>query len=78
MGELGVLGHAAFYCLCMLDWSATYRSNEEAAEKFPTPSTVQKKDLLHQKLSQKDQDLRQAQDKLRAADRQIKGLHDPP
>lgn len=43
-------------------------------EVFPTPSTLQKKDLLHQKLTQKEQDLRQAQDKLRAADRQIKGL----
>ena len=45
----------------------------EDKEVFPTPSTIQKKDLLHQKLTQKEQDLRQAQDKLRAADRQIKG-----
>ena len=49
------------------------RFKAEEKEVFPTPSTIQKKDLLHQKLIQKEQDLRQAQDKLRAADRQIKG-----
>lgn len=49
----------------------------EEKEVFPTPSTIQKKDLLHQKLIQKENDLRQAQDKLRAADRQIKGISKP-
>jgi len=48
------------------------RKAELPAEVYPTPSAVQK-NMMHQKLTAKEHELRQALDKLRAADRQIKG-----
>ena len=45
-------------------------------EKLATASTAYKKDLLQQNLAKKDQEVQQANDRLRAADRQIKSEHD--
>ena len=48
------------------------RKASAPSEVYPAPSAVQK-NMLHQKLTAKEHELRQALDKLRAADRQIKG-----
>jgi hypothetical protein len=52
--------------------AAGSRKSGPAVEVYPNPSAVQK-NMLHQKLTAKEHELRQALDKLRAADRQIKG-----